>query len=78
MGKGNSYSFEIYLIVNNQELTYTYEKPARKFFGFGDYRTNAISSINKTFDNIVEYGSSRNGRYVDSLKGYAYSTYVPG
>lgn len=56
MDKGTSYSFESYLIVDNQELTYTYEKLARKFFGFGDYRTNAISSLNRTFDNIVKYG----------------------
>lgn len=78
MKKNTSYSFEAYLIVDKQELTYTYEKIARKFFGFGDYRTNAISSLNKTFDNIVEYGNSKYGRYVDSLKGYEYSTDVPG
>ncbi|NEW78351.1 MAG: hypothetical protein GZ086_02760 [Gelidibacter sp.] len=78
MDKGTSYNFETYFIVDNQELTYTYEKLARKFFGFGDYRTNAISSLNKTFENILEYGNSKYGRYVDSLKGYEYSTDVTG
>ncbi len=78
MDNGKTFDFSSYLIVDEQPLTYTYEKLARDFFGFKDYRKNTISSLNDTFDNIVDYGNSSYGRYVDSLKGYEYSTDVPG
>lgn len=75
---GESYRFTSYLIVEPQPITYAYEKIARSFFDFGNYRKNAISSLNHTFQNIVNYSMSDYAWFVDSLKGYAYSTDVPG
>lgn len=78
MNKGESFRFSLHLVVEPQSINRTYETIARKMFGFRDYRSNAISTLNKTLDNIVDYSLSEYTWYVDSLKGYAYATDVPG
>jgi len=78
MKPGDVFSFSSYLLVEQQSITGTYEKIARQFFDFRDYRHNEFASLNETFENIVEYSKSDYSRYVDSLKGFAYSTDVPG
>ena len=78
MTAGKSFSFSAYLIVEPLAITYTYEKLARQYFGFKDYRKNDISSLNTVFDNIVDYSMTHYAWFVDSLKGFAYSTDVPG
>ncbi len=71
-------NFAAYLIVEPNSITQTYEKLARQYFGFKDYRKNDIATLNTVFDNIVDYSMTNNAWFVDSLKGYAYSTDVPG
>lgn len=78
MNAGQSFSFSAYLVVEPQSITYTYEKIAREYFGFKDYRKNDISTLNSVFDNIVDYSLTNYAWFVDSLKGFAYSTDVPG
>ena len=78
MNAGEPFRFELHLVVESQTINRTYESIARKIFGFKDYRSNAISTLNKTLDNIVDYSMSSYTWYVDSLKGYAYATDVPG
>ena len=78
MKAGETFSFSLHLVVEPQTINHTYEIIARKMFGFKDYRSNAISTLNKTLDNIVDYSMSEYTWYVDSLKGYAYATDVPG
>jgi len=78
MNAGEPFRFELHLVVEPQTINRTYESIARKIFGFKDYRSNAISTLNKTLDNIVDYSMSSYTWYVDSLKGYAYATDVPG
>ncbi len=78
MNAGQSFSFSAYLVVEPQRITYTYEKIAREYFGFKDYRKNDISTLNNVFDNIVDYSMTNYAWFVDSLKGFAYSTDVPG
>ncbi|MFM2232904.1 MAG: hypothetical protein RJB31_1605, partial [Bacteroidota bacterium] len=78
MKAGDPFSFTLHLVVEPQTINRTYESIARKMFGFKDYRSNAISTLNKTLDNIVDYSMSEYTWYVDSLKGYAYATDVPG
>ncbi len=73
-----TYDFSSYLVVNPTSLTKTYEHIAYTIFGFKDYRKNEIASLNDVFENIVDYSMSDNGWYIDSLKGYAYATDVPG
>ena len=78
MKVGEPFRFALHLMVEPQTINRTYESIARKMFGFKDYRSNAISTLNKTLDNIVDYSLSEYTWYVDSLKGYAYATDVPG
>lgn len=78
MQASESYSFSSYVVVNPETITQTYESISRKVFGFHDYRKNEIASLNEVFENIVDYGMSDYAWYVDSLKGYAYATDVPG
>lgn len=78
MNPGDVFNFRSYLMVEAAEITETYEKVARETFGFKDFRKNEIASLNETFENIVEYSKSDYSRYIDSLKGFAYSTDVPG
>lgn len=60
------------------DITAAYEDVARRLYGFHDYRSNAITSINATLDNMIDYGMSRYSWFIDALKGCAYSTDVPG
>ncbi len=78
MKSGEHFQFTLHLVVEPQPINRAYEWIARKLFGFKDYRSNAISTLNKTLDNIVDYSMSAYTWYVDSLKGYAYATDVPG
>lgn len=77
MTPGKQFSFSAYLVVEPKSITYTYEYLARKYFGFKDYRKNDISTLNNVFDNIIDYSMSHYAWFVDSLKGFAYSTDVP-
>jgi len=78
MVEGKPFSFSAYLIIEPLTITYAYEKIAREYFGFRDYRKNDISTLNSVFDNIVDYSMTHYAWFVDSLKGFAYSTDVPG
>lgn len=78
MTAGHSFGFSMNLIVEPLSITKTYEKIATNVFGFKDYRTNATVSMNTTLDNLIDYSKTRYAWFVDSLKGFAYSTDVPG
>lgn len=78
MTKGTEFNFEVFLVAESLEVTYAYEKIARQYFGFKDFRKNDIASLNQTLENIVNYSISDKTWFIDSLKGYAYSTDVPG
>jgi len=78
MKPNENYSFTAVLYKNEGGCTDNYENIARKLFNFGDYRTNSIVTINETFENINEYAMSEYAWFIDSLKGCAYSTDVPG
>ena len=72
------FQFSLYLLTEQQPVTEAYETIAKKVFGFKDYRKNDIASLNTVLDNIVDYSKSKYALFVDSLKGCAYSTDVPG
>lgn len=78
MTAGEDFKFVINLIVEPSDISHTYEKIARQYFGFKDYRTNATVSMNTTLDNLIDYSKTHYAWFVDSLKGFAYSTDVPG
>lgn len=78
MKAGAVFRFQVYLITEPMTINRTYEKIARTYFGFKDYRKNDIASLNQALDNITDYSLSKYALFVDSLKGCAYSTDVPG
>jgi len=77
-GAGEAINFTLRLYVGRGDATLAYEDIARRLYGFRDYRSNAISSLNETLDNMIDYGLSHYSWFVDELKGCAYSTDVPG
>lgn len=78
MEAGKSFNFSFRLIAEPLTLTATHEKLATSIFAFRDYRQNSIASMNTTLDNLIDYSKSSYAWFVDSLKGFAYSTDVPG
>lgn len=78
LSAGDTFDFKSYLVVEPQNITGTYESLARNYFGFRDFRHNEIATLNETFENIVDYSLSDHAWFLDSLKGCAYSTDVPG
>lgn len=78
MMAGHSFEFSMDLIVEPLSITKTYEKMATSVFGFKDYRSNATVSMNTTLDNLIDYSKTRYAWFIDSLKGFAYATDVPG
>ncbi|MEZ2440368.1 hypothetical protein AB6805_01505 [Chitinophaga sp. RCC_12] len=78
MNAGQTFRFGLQLVAEPLAINNTYERIAEKVFGFRDYRHNDISSLNATLDNMVDYAMSGYAWFIDSLKGCAYSTDVPG
>lgn len=79
LASGTSTQFRAYLVRDKaEELTQLYEKLARNVYGFRDFRSNAVGSLNTTFDRMVDYSMSSYARWIAELKGSSYSTDVPG
>lgn len=78
MKPGESFSFRMRLWVEENPLNITFQTMARNLYDFHDYRSNAISTLNNTIDNIIEYTLGPYSYFIDSLKGCSYSTDVPG
>lgn len=79
MKAGDQFTFSAYLVAQSgKSISDTYETLAREIYGFGDYRRNAIASLNTTLENIVDYSLTDYAWFEDKLKGHAYSTDVPG
>lgn len=78
MEPGQVFDFSCYLVTVPQPVNKAYEQLAREIFGFRDFRHNDIANLNTALDNMVDYSLSHYAWFVDSLKGCAYSTDVPG
>ena len=78
MKKGASFTFDMLLFVGKGGITSAFEDIARDIYQFGDYRKNTTHTLNETLDNMLDYGMSDYSMFIDSLKGCAYSTDVPG
>lgn len=78
MKAGKSFTFSFKLVVQPASVSGTYQHIAENIFGFKNYRRNDIASLNTALDNMVDYALSHYAWFVDSLKGCAYSTDVPG
>lgn len=77
-GAGEAFTFKLRLYAGQGDATRAYEDIARRLYAFRDYRSNAISTLNETLDNMIDYGMSHYSWFIDELKGCAYSTDVPG
>lgn len=76
---GDTIAFRAYAVAEQaDDLTVLYERLARRLYGFTDYRHNALSTLDATFDNVVAYSQSPYSRWNKDLKGYSYETDVPG
>jgi|GEM_PF-508916 len=78
MKSGDRFTFTCLLPAIEKSLTYAYECIARETFGFHAFRKNEISSLNQVIDRMTDYALSHYAWFIDSLKGCAYSTDVPG
>lgn len=78
MEESSSFNFQAYLYFEAGTDTEAYESIARNIYDFKDYRNNALGPLNVALDNMIDYGMSDYSWFVDSLKGCAYSTDVPG
>ncbi len=78
MKAGDSFDFRMRLLSTSHNCGDTYEHIAREVYGFSDCRHNAITSLNETLNNMLDYGMSGYSRFLEGLKGYSYSTDVPG
>ena len=78
MKVGETFQFKSFMVIEPGEIHEAFENIARSDFGFKDYRKNETVSLNQTFENMVDYSMSDYAWFVDSLKGFAYSTDVPG
>lgn len=78
MKAGNPYAFKMQVWAGSKTVTDAYKDIAEGIFGFRDYRKNDIASLNTALNNMIEYSLSEYAWFLDSLKGCAYSTDVPG
>ena len=78
MDAGKSFQFRMRLTMEYGSCSDAYEQIARHIFGFTDYRSNSIVSLNETLNNLLEYGMSKYSIFLEDLKGCSYSTDVPG
>lgn len=78
MKAGDEFYFSCYLVATPFNINDTYQQMAQQVYGFKDYRRNDIASLNTALDNMVDYSLSSYAWFIDSLKGCAYSTDVPG
>ncbi len=78
MKSGDTFSFSMQLVTAPSDITHTYQAIAEHIFGFRDYRHNDIASLNTVLDNMTAYAMTHYAWFIDSLKGFAYSTDVPG
>jgi len=78
MSAGVPFDFKAHLICHQGSLLDTYEYAARSYYGFKDYRRNSTVTLNKTFENIIDYNMGPFSQFIDELRGCNYATDVPG
>lgn len=78
MKAGEPFTFKLRLVTRRGKITDAYETLARDLYGFHDYRHNALGSLNRTLERMIDYAMSDWARFNDDLRGCAYDTDVPG
>ena len=78
MKAGDVYSFDMYLFHKKATLLESYQEVAYDLCGFYDFRRNTTVNLNTTINNMIDFVQSPYAMFIDSLKGFNYSTDVPG
>ncbi len=79
LASGDSTGFTIRLFAGRKSIQSFYEELSLDLYGFAAYdRDNVLGSLNKTLDNMIDYGMSTYSRFNDSAKGPSYETDIPG
>lgn len=75
---GEALTFKLRLVVQPGRIPDVYANLARGLFKFTDHRHNALGSLNRTLERVVDYAMSDWARFNEDLRGCAYDTDVPG
>lgn len=76
---GQSFTFKIRLYCGKKPITDYVSELASGLYKFNDYeRNNQIGSLNKTLDNMINYGLSEFSMFNEALKAPSYETDIPG
>lgn len=78
MKADQAFSFKLRPVLVKGKTTAAVEAIATSLYGFRDYRSNAIGSLNQTLENMVDYGMSEWSRFHVDEKGCSYATDAPG
>jgi len=78
MNKNDKNSFKSYIYIVNNNIDKAFEESGRRIYGFSDIRRNTTVTLNKTFENMVDFSMSKYAKFNDELRGCDYSSDVPG
>ena len=78
MTAGTNFEFKLRPVLVRGDTVDAFVHIATSLYGFRDYRSNAIGSLNRALDNMLDYGMSEWSRFHVDEKGCNYSTDAPG
>ena len=78
MKAGQPYTFTLRPVIVSGDTTRAFEYVARNLYGFRDYRTNALGSLNETLERMIAYGLSEYSRFSEERKASGYDTDAQG
>ena len=78
MKSGQAYAFTLRPVAVHGDTTRAFEYVARNLYGFRDYRTNALGSLNDTLERMIAYGLSEYSRFSEERKASGYDTDAQG
>lgn len=78
MKRGEPFVFTLRPVAVRGDTTRAFEYVARKLYGFRDYRTNALGSLNDTLERMIDYGMSEYSRFSEERKASGYDTDAQG
>lgn len=78
MEPDKSFEFKLRPVLVRGNTVDAFVHIATSLYGFRDYRSNSIGSLNQTLANMMDYGMSEWSRFHVDEKGCNYSTDAPG
>lgn len=78
MSAKQTFEFKLRPVLVKGNTVDAYAHIATSLYGFRDYRSNAIGSLNQTLENMADYGMSEWSRFHVDEKGCSYATDAPG